>query len=163
MILGDAVLKLETFVWISTSLSRSITWPLFTLKASYLVKWPISTWSFMWWCQFIDLFSLCQFIDLFRPSSLMNFRTANLTGKTNSSRWLDWACPLHRLPNGSEVECLVTSPIDIGREDLGKNCRSQASGKLFLPWNLLIENHLSLFCEPSKSLYTSFFFWKGVL
>ena len=27
---------------------------LFILKASYLVKWPISTWSFMWWCQFID-------------------------------------------------------------------------------------------------------------
>ena len=32
------------------------TWSLslFTLKASYLVKWPISTWSFMWWCQFIN-------------------------------------------------------------------------------------------------------------
>ena len=34
--------------------SRSIIWSLFILKASYLVKWPISTWSLMWRCQFID-------------------------------------------------------------------------------------------------------------
>ena len=54
MVLGDAFSKLETFVWILNRISRSITWSLFTLKASYLVKWPISTWSFMWWCQFID-------------------------------------------------------------------------------------------------------------
>ena len=72
MVLGDAFLKLETFVWILNHISRSITWSLFTLKASYLVKWPISTWSFMWWCQFIDelKFETC-------PSSLMNFGTAN--------------------------------------------------------------------------------------
>ena len=31
-----------------------ITWSLFTLKASNLVKPLFSTWSFMWWCQFID-------------------------------------------------------------------------------------------------------------
>ena len=55
MILGDAVSKLRTFVWILNPLSRSITWYLFILKASYLVKWPTSTWSFMWWCQFIRL------------------------------------------------------------------------------------------------------------
>ena len=54
MILGDAVSKLEMFVWILNHISRSITWSLFILKASYLVKWPIWTWSFMWWCQFID-------------------------------------------------------------------------------------------------------------
>ena len=54
MVLGDAFSKLETFVWILNRISRSITWSLFTLKASYLVKWTISTWSFMWWCQFID-------------------------------------------------------------------------------------------------------------
>ena len=31
-----------------------VAWSLFILNASYLVKWPITTWSFMWWCQFID-------------------------------------------------------------------------------------------------------------
>ena len=39
--LGDAVSKLETFVWILLILnhiSRSKTWSLFTLKPSYLVK-----------------------------------------------------------------------------------------------------------------------------
>ena len=35
------------FVWILNRISRSITWSLFTLKASYSC-------SFMWWCQFID-------------------------------------------------------------------------------------------------------------
>ena len=72
MVLGDAVSKLETFVWILNHISRSITLSLFTLKASYLVKWPISTWSFMWWCQFIDWLKFET-----RPSSLMNFGTAN--------------------------------------------------------------------------------------
>ena len=63
MVLEDAVSKLET--------SRSITWCLLTLKASYLVKWSISTWSFMWWCQFIDWLKFET-----RPSSLLNFGTA---------------------------------------------------------------------------------------
>ena len=58
MILGDAVSQLQTFVWILNHISRSITWSLYTLKASYLVKWPISTGFFMWWCQFIDLLKL---------------------------------------------------------------------------------------------------------
>ena len=35
MILGDAVSKLETFVWILNHISRSITWSLFILKSSY--------------------------------------------------------------------------------------------------------------------------------
>ena len=54
MVWGDALTKLETFVWILNRISRFITWSLFTLKASYLTKWPISTGHFMWWCQFID-------------------------------------------------------------------------------------------------------------
>ena len=54
-------------------ISRFITWSLFVLKTSYSVKWPISTWSFMWWCQFID-----QLKFETRPSSLINFGTANL-------------------------------------------------------------------------------------
>ena len=70
IVLGDTVSKLETFVWILSHISRSITWSLFTLKASYLVKWSISTWSFMWWCQFIDWLKFET-----RPSSLLNFGT----------------------------------------------------------------------------------------
>ena len=31
MVLGDSVSKLETFVWILNHISRSITWPMFTL------------------------------------------------------------------------------------------------------------------------------------
>ena len=54
MVLGDAFSKLQTFVWILDRISRSITWSLLTLKTSYFVKWPISTWSFMWWGQCID-------------------------------------------------------------------------------------------------------------
>ena len=38
MVLGDAFSKLETFVWILNRISRFITWPPFTQKASYLVK-----------------------------------------------------------------------------------------------------------------------------
>ena len=68
MVLGDAVSKLETFVWIFNHISRSITWSLFTLKVSYSVKWPISTWSFRWWCQFIDWLKFET-----RPSSLLKF------------------------------------------------------------------------------------------
>ena len=71
MVLGDAVSRLETFVWILSHISRSITWSLFTLKASYLVKWSVLTRSFMWWCQFIDWLKFET-----RPSSLLNFGTA---------------------------------------------------------------------------------------
>ena len=69
--LGDAVSKLKTFVWILSHISRSITWSLFTLKASYLIKLSISAWSFMWWCQFVNWLKFET-----RPSSLLNFRTA---------------------------------------------------------------------------------------
>ena len=41
-------------------------------KFHNLVKWPISTWSFIWWCQFIDWLKFET-----RPSSLLNFGTAN--------------------------------------------------------------------------------------
>ena len=75
MVLGDAVAKLETltFVWILSHVSRSITWSLLTLKASYVVQWSILTWFVMWGCQFIDWLKFET-----RPSSLLNFGTANL-------------------------------------------------------------------------------------
>ena len=78
VILGDVVSQLETFVWIlnhiSRDFSRFIPSSLFILKASYLVKWPVSTSSFMWWCQFIDLLEFET-----RPSSLLNFGTAKMS------------------------------------------------------------------------------------
>ena len=52
---------------------RSITWSLFTLKASYLIKWAISTWSFIQ-----SFMQWCQFIFETRPSSLENFGTPDL-------------------------------------------------------------------------------------
>ena len=55
MVLGDAVTKLQNFVWLFNHVSRVITWSLFNLRAPNLVKWLISTWPFIWWCQFIDL------------------------------------------------------------------------------------------------------------
>ena len=70
MVLGDAVLKLETFVWILNYVWRSITWSLFA--------WKLQTWSndlsqhvMWWWCQFIDWLK-----SETRPSSLLNFGTA---------------------------------------------------------------------------------------
>ena len=53
--------------------SRSIiiTWFLFNLKAWNLIKWLISTWSFVWWCQFIDWLRFET-----RPSSLSNLGMA---------------------------------------------------------------------------------------
>ena len=71
MIFGDAVSQLQTFVWILNHISRSITRSLYTLKASYFVKWLISTWFFMYWCQFIDLLKF-----EIRLSSLLNIGTA---------------------------------------------------------------------------------------
>ena len=41
------------------------------VSVPYLVKWSILTWSFMWWCQFIDWLKFET-----RPSSLLNFKTA---------------------------------------------------------------------------------------
>ena len=72
IILGDAVSKLETFVWILNYISRFIAQFLFVLKASHLVKRRISTRSFMWWCQFIDLWKFET-----HPSSLLIFGTDN--------------------------------------------------------------------------------------
>ena len=62
----------------------------FILKASYFVKWPISTWSFMRWCQFIDCFKFET-----RPSFLMNFGTAN---------WACTPCGPPPLPQGQSRE-----------------------------------------------------------
>ena len=73
--LGGRFLKIRkrqqcapAFLWILNSISRSITCSLLSLKGSYLVKWPISTWSFMWWCQFIWISP--QFLDEFRNGQL---------------------------------------------------------------------------------------------
>ena len=89
MVLGDAVSKWETFVWILNHISKSITWSLFTLKPSYLVKWPMLTWSFMCWCQFIDWLKFET-----RASPLLNFGTANsiLECRDISERvlWTPW-------------------------------------------------------------------------
>ena len=70
--LGDAVTKLQRFVWLFTHVSKVITWSPFNLRAPNLVKWPISTWPFIWWCQFSDYF---KFVT--RPSSLRNSEMAN--------------------------------------------------------------------------------------
>ena len=72
MVLGDAVSRLQTFVWILNHVSRSITSFLFTPKASTLVKWQLWMPSFMWWCHFIDWLKFET-----RPSSLRNSRMAN--------------------------------------------------------------------------------------
>ena len=83
MVLGDAFSILETFVWISSHVSRSITWSLLTQKASFFVKWAISTWSFMRWCQFINWLKFET-----RPSSLLNFGTAYTSATCNHSKFI---------------------------------------------------------------------------
>ena len=85
MVLGDAVSKLEKFVWILNHIARSITWFLYTLKASQFFKWPISTWSFMWWCQFIDWLKFKT-----RPCSLLNLGTANATSHDKLEKISFW-------------------------------------------------------------------------
>ena len=71
MVLGDAVSKLETFVWILNHISKSRTWSQFSLKTSYLVNYQSQH----------DLSSGGVSSDLLkfeiRPSSLLNFGTAN--------------------------------------------------------------------------------------
>ena len=71
MVLRDTLKIRDICMILSHISSSSITGPLFTLKASYLVKWSISRWSFMWWCQFSDLLKFET-----RPSSLLDFGTA---------------------------------------------------------------------------------------
>ena len=72
MVLGDAVTKLQRFVWIFNHVSRVITWSLFNFRALNLLQKPISTWPVIWWCQFIDWFEFET-----RPSSLRNSEMAN--------------------------------------------------------------------------------------
>ena len=72
MVLGDAVTKLHSFVRIFNHISRVITWSLFNFRAPNLFKKPISTWPFIWWCQFIDWFEFET-----QPSSLRNCEMAN--------------------------------------------------------------------------------------
>ena len=61
-----------TFLWTCNPVSRSITWSLFTLKASTLVKWQLSTWS-LWLCQIIDWFNFET-----RPNSPRKFQNGLL-------------------------------------------------------------------------------------
>ena len=72
MVLGVAVTKLQRFVWIFNHVSRVITWSLFNFRALNLFKKPISTWPFIWWCQFIDW---SEFET--RPNSLRNSEMTN--------------------------------------------------------------------------------------
>ena len=46
-------------------------------KRSFLVKWSLLTWSFMWWCPFIDWLKFET-----HPSSLLNF------GTTYNYKWV---------------------------------------------------------------------------
>ena len=68
MVWVETVTKLQTFVWIFNHVSRGITWYLFNLSN----KFPVSTWPFIWWCQFIDKFKFKT-----HPSSLRNSEMAN--------------------------------------------------------------------------------------
>ena len=77
MVLGDAVSKLEMLVWILNCISKFITWSLLTLTASYLVKWPILTWSF----------KTC-------PSFLLNFGMANSMLSQNKCEFIEKTIPL---------------------------------------------------------------------
>ena len=64
MVLGDAVSRLETFIWILNHISRSITCSMSNDQSQHDL-----------WCD-----GTCQIIDWLkfetRPSSLLNFRTA---------------------------------------------------------------------------------------
>lgn len=78
---------------------KSITWSLFKVKASNLVKWPISALSFtlqMLWCQLIDLFIKMkyktQILEYFQRAPLSElFCTLSSLSKLeilNSADWL---------------------------------------------------------------------------
>ena len=116
MVLGDAFLKLETIVWILNRISRSITWSLYTLKASYLVKWPISAWFFMWGCQFIDSLKFET-----RPSSLLNFGMANVDRLSNHPPALLKNIPQNinkRLIGISSTEQVLNEAIGLNQQAL---------------------------------------------
>ena len=109
MVLGDAVTKLQRFVWIFNHVSRVITWSLFNLRAPNLVKWPISTWPFIWWCQFIDKFKFET-----RPSFLRNSEMANRWAQLHSVTEI---APPH------PFLCVNKSPIGYGFRGGGKAIR----------------------------------------
>ena len=60
MVLGDAVSKLEMFVWIFKHISRFVAW------SENIIL------SQMWWCQFVKRLKFET-----RPSFLLNFGMAN--------------------------------------------------------------------------------------
>ena len=113
--MGDAVTKLQKFVWIFSHVSRVITWSLFNLRAPNLVKYPISTCPFVRWCQFMYSFKYDT-----RPSALCNSKMANSQGDgiafatTRSSTWIVLNCILF-------VIVLDLCCVSIG--DLTRDCR----------------------------------------
>jgi len=64
--------EVETFIWIPKHVQRSIPWSPFNIKELTLVKWSITTWSFMWWCQIINWLNIFENF----PSSLDNLKMA---------------------------------------------------------------------------------------
>ena len=123
MVLGDAVSKLETFVWILNHISRSITWSMLNLKSSNLVKWPISTWSLMWWCQIIDWLKFET-----RPRSLMNFGTAYCF----CPLWLARVMNLVKLKTRRSIhkQCSLDLPC-LNGEKWTKNAQASSLPKFF--------------------------------
>ena len=73
MVLEDAVSKSDSFVWTLNHISRSITWSLFTLKASYDQS------------QHDLIFHVVVSVKFeTRQSSLLNFGTANKNYKAGT-------------------------------------------------------------------------------
>ena len=144
VVLGDAVSKLETFVWILNQISRFITWSLFTLKASYLVKWSISTLIFHIVELFIDMFKFET-----RPSFLLNFGTANYPNsavlKLKFRAIHTSCCP--RSPCGGFYYLLVCIPK--------KGAVLLAESRNCLP----LENIASSFSKPRLVLSDTGFLW----
>ena len=108
MVLGDDVTKLQRFVWLFNHVSGVITWSLFNLRAPNLVKWPILTWPFIWWCQFIDYYKFET-----RPSSLCNSdlqESAEMPEKSwlkvsEKEEWWVWFVWVHK----SLLKCVLVS------------------------------------------------------
>ena len=97
MVLGDAVTKLQRFVWIFNHVLRVITWSLFNFRALNLFKKPISAWPFIWWCQFIDWFEFET-----RPNSLRNSEMANILEVFSQQRVFHWLLQSHMTSNNGD-------------------------------------------------------------
>ena len=91
--LGDAVTKLQTFVWIFKHVSRVTTWSLFNLKSTKLVQITNLNMTF-----YMVVSVYRQFKSDTRPSALRNSEMANSQGDGNafatprSSTWIVLNC-----------------------------------------------------------------------